>query len=219
MPRARQNVRFRSFLRRGTRLYQGLTPGILAPESSYSYGRVLREWGYVNIARKVMVERMIEAPGKDVLEDYKFFVYDGRVHFIHIDMDRLTQCTRNLYDRDWNLIPGKLKFANIPFLVPRPPKLDTMITLAERIGSQFDFVRVDLYCTPQGIFFGEATFYPEGGIGVFTPDDLDKRFGEPWKIAWDSQWKKGLANKSWRPPAGAVCSSYRGAPGTEPAVA
>lgn len=149
---------------------------------AHSYGRALREWGYLDIPRQVLVERLIEAPGRDLPEDYRFFVYDGRVHFIHVDIERFTQCRRNLYDRDWNLIPGQFKYPNIPFPMPKPPELETMITLAEKIGSQFDFVRVDLYCTEHGIFFGETTFYPEGGIGVFTPKELDRRFGEPWKI-------------------------------------
>jgi hypothetical protein len=34
VPRAHQNVRLRSFLRRGMLLYQGLTTGIFAPESN-----------------------------------------------------------------------------------------------------------------------------------------------------------------------------------------
>jgi hypothetical protein len=57
-----------------------------------------------------------------------------------------------------------------------------MIELAEKIGSQFDFVRVDLYSPPQGIFFGEVTFYPDGGLQVFTSKEWDDKFGEPWKI-------------------------------------
>ena len=57
-----------------------------------------------------------------------------------------------------------------------------MINLAERIGAQFDFVRVDLYSPPQGILFGEVTFYPGAGLRAFIPEDWDYKFGEPWKI-------------------------------------
>ena len=57
-----------------------------------------------------------------------------------------------------------------------------MINLAEKIGAQFDFVRVDLYSPPQGILFGEVTFYPNGGLAPFIPKDWDYKFGEPWKI-------------------------------------
>jgi len=57
-----------------------------------------------------------------------------------------------------------------------------MINLAEKIGAPFDFVRVDLYSPPQGILFGEATFYPGSGLQPFIPEDWDNEFGEPWKI-------------------------------------
>jgi len=56
-----------------------------------------------------------------------------------------------------------------------------MIELAEQIGAQFDFVRVDLYSPPQGIFFGEFAFYPNAGLEAFTCNEWDYRFGEPWK--------------------------------------
>lgn len=61
-------------------------------------------------------------------------------------------------------------------------RLPDLIDLAEKIGAQFDFVRVDLYSPPQGIFFGEATFYPNGGLQAFTPKEWDSEFGEPWRI-------------------------------------
>jgi hypothetical protein len=57
-----------------------------------------------------------------------------------------------------------------------------MINLAEKIGAQFDFVRVDLYAPPQGILFGEVTFYPCAGTEAFIPKDWDNKFGEPWRI-------------------------------------
>jgi hypothetical protein len=66
--------------------------------------------------------------------------------------------------------------------VSKPVNLGQMINLAEKIGAQFDFARVDLYSPPQGILFGEVTFSPEGGHGAFIPEDWDNKFGEPWKI-------------------------------------
>jgi hypothetical protein len=41
---------------------------------------------------------------------------------------------------------------------------------------------VDLYSPPQGILFGEVTFYPGAGLGVFIPKEWDNKFGEPWMI-------------------------------------
>jgi hypothetical protein len=149
---------------------------------AFSHGRRTREWGYSGIPHKLIVERMIEMPDGDVPEDYKFFVYHGRVHFIHVDCDRFRAHRRNFYDREWNFLPLKQRFPPIQQPVSEPANLGEMINLAEKIGAQFDFVRVDLYSSPQGILFGETTFYPGAGLQAFVPKEWDNRFGEPWKI-------------------------------------
>jgi hypothetical protein len=146
-----------------------------------SYGHIAREWGYLGIPHKVLVERMVEMPGCEVPEDYRFFTYHGRVHFIQVDCDRFGGHKRNLYDREWNLLPVKREHTTSE-PVSKPVNLGQMINLAEKIGAQFDFARVDLYSPPQGILFGEVTFSPEGGHGAFIPEDWDNKFGEPWKI-------------------------------------
>jgi hypothetical protein len=148
----------------------------------FSHGHRYREWGYLGIPPKVMVERMIEMPGDHVPKDYKFFVYHGRVHFIQLDCDRFSGHKRNLYDREWNLLPAKLTHPQRLEPVSKPVNLSQMVNLAEKIGAQFDFVRVDLYSPPQGILFGEVTFYPYSGLQEFIPKDWDNKFGEPWKI-------------------------------------
>lgn len=134
------------------------------------------------IPRRVMVERMIEMPGGDVPEDYRFFVYHGRVHFLQVDFVRFEGYTGNSYDREWNLLPVRVKYPPSAKPVPKPAKLDQMTEIAEKIGARSDFARVDLYAPPEGILFGEVTFYPEGGIQAFTPKEWDYKFGEPWEI-------------------------------------
>ena len=146
------------------------------------YGYRPRLWGYWGIPRKVMVERMIVMPDGGVPEDYKFFTYHGRVHFIQFDRRRFVDLRRNIYDREWNLLPVRIIDPGIAEPISKPENLSQMINLAEKIGAQFDFVRVDLYSPPEGIFFGEATFYPSAGFGTFIPRDWDRLFGEPWKI-------------------------------------
>jgi hypothetical protein len=148
----------------------------------FAHGRTFREWGYLGIPRKVMVERMIEMPDGDLPEDYKFFNYHGRVHFIEFDCDRYKGHKRNLYDREWNLLPVQLAYPPTSEPVPTPVNLGQMINLAEKIGAQFDFVRVDLYLPPQGILLGEVTFYHAAGIEAFIPKEWDSKFGEPWKV-------------------------------------
>ncbi len=148
----------------------------------FSHGRMYREWAYGGIPHRVMVERLIAIPDGGVPEDYKFFTYHGCVHFIQLDRDRFRGHRRNLYDREWNLLPVRLSYPPISEPVSKPENLGEMINLAEKVGAQFDFVRVDLYSPPQGILFGETTFYPEAGLGHFCPRAGDYVFGEPWKL-------------------------------------
>jgi hypothetical protein len=148
-----------------------------------SHGRnMFREWGYCDIPRKVLIERMIEMPSGDVPEDYKFFVYHGRVYYIQVDYDRFKEHKRNLYDREWNLLSCKLMHPTISTPVSKPADLSLMVNIAEKVGYLFDFARVDLYSTPKGILFGEVTFYPGAGLERFTPNNWDDKFGEPWRI-------------------------------------
>ena len=44
-----------------------------------------------------------------------------------------------------------------------------MKRVAEKIGSAFDFVRVDLYEVDERIYFGETTFYPASGYARYHP--------------------------------------------------
>ncbi len=155
----------------------------------FPHGHTFREWAYLGIPRKVMVERMIEMPDGDVPEDYKFFAFQGRVHFIHFDCDRPRGLRQNLYDRDWHLLAVKMGYPPISEPVFRPVNLGEMIDLAEKIAAQFDFVRVDLYSPPQGILFGEVTFYPNAGIQAFIPEEWDGKFGEPWQIDSSRNWR------------------------------
>ena len=57
-----------------------------------------------------------------------------------------------------------------------------MIAIAERLGADTDFVRVDLYVLPDRIVFGELTSYPAGGHSPFFPDSYDEEFGSHWTV-------------------------------------
>ena len=146
------------------------------------HGHIYREWAYIPIIPAIIVERAIAMPGGGVPKDYKFFVYHGRVHFIQVDIDRFSHHARNLYDREWRLLPAQFGYPMSLDIQIEPDNLEEMIYAAEKIGSQFDFVRVDLYSIDRDIFFGEATFYPEAGLGKFFPPEWDYKFCEPWNV-------------------------------------
>lgn len=141
-----------------------------------------REWGYLNIQKKIIVEKMLHVSSDITPNDYKFFVYDGRVHFIQMDVGRFMNHKTAFFDRRWNKLPFTKINPQIEGRVPKPTHYDLMVELAEKIGKQFDFVRIDFYDLPSGVFFGEVTFYPAGGFGPFHPGGWDIKMGDPWVI-------------------------------------
>ena len=170
------------FIRTARDVRKGTIVSSMREQLGLSHGRRFREWGYLGISPRVLIERMVESPNAGLPDDYKFFVYHGRAHFIQFVCNRPRGLRLNFYDREWNLLPAKLRYPRTSEPVPKPPNLGEMIEIAEKIGAQFDFVRVDLYSPPLGILFGEVTFYPNAGLEPFTPEEWDLRFGEPWRL-------------------------------------
>ncbi len=171
-----------AFVHIGQDINRGKIVASMREQLGRSYGYRYRQWAYWGIPHKIIVERMIQMPGGDIPDDYKLFTYHGRVHFIQLERDRFGGHRQNHYDREWNLLPVKRIYPPTSEPVSKPENLGEIINLAEKIGAQFDFVRVDLYSPPQGIFFGETTFYPAAGFARFFPKEWDFIFGEPWKI-------------------------------------
>lgn len=138
------------------------------------------EWAYRNVPRRILVEELLDDAG-GVPSDYKLFVFHGRVRMIQVDLDRFEAHTRNLYTPDWERLdveygcPGGMD-------VERPCRLPEMLDIAERLGADTDFVRVDLYCLGRRVVFGELTNYPLAGSGEFRPPEFDRRLGEWWTL-------------------------------------
>jgi TupA-like ATPgrasp len=147
-----------------------------------SHAHHWREWGYLGISPKILIEEMLVNDNGEVQYDYKFFVYHGRVHFIQAIYSRYTGIKRNFYDRDWVPVPVEYEYPSDAGARPPPKRLSELMSVAETIGAEFDFARVDLYETSAGVKVGELTFYPVAGVGQFRPYEWDRKFGEPWVL-------------------------------------
>lgn len=152
----------------------------LARALRHPHGRHTRQWAYYDIPRRIVIEAMLDIYGGGGPEDYKFFVYHGRVHFVQIIVDRWGKHLFAYYDRGWKKLDAPRNSRDIERPVPKPQFLDEMIGIAEKIGASFDFVRVDLYHASGRAYFGEATFYHSSGYSTVIVGELDRMFGEPW---------------------------------------
>lgn len=150
-----------------------------------AHGYEAREWAYDNIPRKILIEPMIKTVSGEPPDDYKFLVYGGRARFIQVDRSRFAEHKETYFDTEWNKLPvsdGNPPLPQIDGDVPKPANLAEMMSIAEKIGAQFDFARVDLYNVSSHVLFGEVTFYPAAGTNPFNPPEWDLKFGEPWHI-------------------------------------
>ena len=140
------------------------------------------EWVYKNIPPRLMYEELLDDGSGEVPYDYKFFVFDGRVEFLGVDIDRFGDHRRNMYDRDWNKLNFGFQRSCSDKVVQRPERLDEMIAYAEAICEGFDFLRIDMYCIGNRIVFGEVTTTPASGLEPFWPGGTDRWIGDLWKM-------------------------------------
>ena len=141
-----------------------------------------REWVYGRVPRRIIVEEMLATVDGSIPDDYKFFVFHGTCAFVQVDSGRFGRRTQDFFRPDWEHLPLS---AGPPWADPEPAKpacLDEMITLAERLGADTDFVRVDLYDVDGRIVFGELTSFPAGGDSPFDPESFNEVFGRPWTV-------------------------------------
>ena len=139
-------------------------------------------WWYDTIDRRIYLEEDI-ADQSDTANDWKFFVFHGRVEIFQVDSDRRGDHTQTVYQRDGAYLDEELYYKN-GAAVPMPPQLHTMIDVAEAIGQQFEFIRVDLFLQNSTIYLGEITLVPTGAVRQIRSSNLDTRLGEAWQPGW-----------------------------------
>lgn len=138
-----------------------------------------REWPYRNMEPSIVFEKYLEDES-GALMDYKFFCFDGEVHFVQANKGRGTERhAQNFYDLEWNILPFGKDLVPLPDVdIPKPKLFDEMITMAKELSGDFPFVRVDLYETNKRIIFGELTFYPKSGLPDYTPSEYNSTIGD-----------------------------------------
>ncbi len=149
---------------------------------SRNFFYVAGEWVYKTIPPRLMFEELLDDGTGEVPYDYKFFVFDGRVAFVSVDIDRFGDHRRNMYDRDWNKLNFGFQRSCSDKPIDRPAKLDEMIRCAETLCSGFDFLRIDMYCVKDRIVFGEVTTTPASGLEPFWPGGTDRWIGDLWTM-------------------------------------
>lgn len=150
---------------------RALAPGWL----ERAYGGWLDEWHYGAARRMLLVEPYIG--GAELPLDYKVFVFGGRAEIVQLHVGRGKRHRWTQYDREW------VPLSADPIDAAPPARLKEMLSAAEAVAGDVDFLRVDFYCEGDRLSFGECCLYPGSGLDRFTPDALDLALGERWTAA------------------------------------
>jgi hypothetical protein len=140
-----------------------------------------REWPYKNVKRRIIAEEFLSDGVSNDLTDYKFYCFDGLPLYCQVIRDRRSKETIDFYDREWNSMPfvGLNPVAkNGLNPVFKPKKLEEMLCACRKLVSQIPYARVDLYSIQEKVYFGEITFFPASGLGVFTPNEWNDKLGD-----------------------------------------
>lgn len=143
------------------------------------YYKHAREWPYKNVKRRIIAEEYLEN-NEEGLHDYKIWCFNGKPVYIQYITGRTGNGTyEGFYDVDWNLQSFSYHNPIMKAPVPRPVCLEKLIEFAEKLATDRPFLRCDFYVLEDGsIKFGELTFYPMSGMGIWHPEEMNETFGE-----------------------------------------
>lgn len=145
----------------------------------YNYYWNAREFVYRTSTPRIVCEKYLEDASGGLM-DYKFYCFNGNPGFLQVNVGRGShQHVQNFYDLKWNIQPfGKDLPPRSTEEIERPGNLDRMIDIAKDLSAPFPFVRVDFYNVDGKIYFGELTFFPNGGKPDFVPSEYDVVIGD-----------------------------------------
>lgn len=138
------------------------------------HGDYLREKVYSAVRPRIIVEPLLLDEKGQVPLDYKFFVARSKVIMIQVDHDRFGHHTRSFHAPDWKRLDVRLTYPDFEGDPEPPARLAEMVALAQKLSEDFAFVRIDLYCIEDRVYFGEYTFFPGGGFEAFDPPEFEK---------------------------------------------
>lgn len=141
-----------------------------------------REWPYKTLTSCIVAERLMvdpQFPDRSP-SDFKFSCFNGNAKFVSVCNDRRGDQRQNYFNcEDWS--PVEFTFGTKPpsdTPIERPADFDQMLSIVEKLASDFPFVRVDMYRYQDQIIFGEMTFLPFAGYVPVSPHSADEMLGD-----------------------------------------
>ena len=146
-----------------------------------NYYNTYREWPYKSVKPRIIAEKFMVDESVDDLRDYKVMCFNGEAKLIEVHENRFARergYTQTFYDREWNKFNIAQKgFTPTDEKREKPPKLNEMLELSEKIAKDMYHARIDWYSIGDKLYFGEITFYDGSGFAKFDKEEDDIFFG------------------------------------------
>lgn len=153
-----------------------------------NYYYLWREFPYKNIRPRIIIEKIIRTKDEKLPMDYKFHCFNGKVDSIMVCTERETGQPKYFFvDKEWRILKYNKSSLELKsdYEIKKPERLRDMIKIAEILSTNFNFIRVDLYCENNIIYFGELTFYPQSGFDYNILTEADIHLGNLLKLSID----------------------------------
>lgn len=152
-----------------------------------------REYPYKNVRPRIVAEQFMtdESCGGKQLPDYKFFTFNGEPKMLFLAEGRFTRegARFTFFDMDWNELPihAKGHFGDgKPSTAQKPKCFEEMKEVVRKLCFDIPYVRIDVYTINGRIYFGEFTFFHDGGVVEFEPNEWNYKLGEMIKLPTDN---------------------------------
>jgi len=146
------------------------------------------EWAYQKIKPMILVEPLLLGVDGNVPREIKFHVFHGKCKRVVVIVGRYADLKQSNFDENWNYLETETSYPMGPPL-PKPVNFQQMLSLAEKLAEDFDYIRVDLFDLDGRIYFSELTSYTNSGDINYNPTEYDFEIGANWKIV-SGYWKK-----------------------------
>lgn len=143
--------------------------------------RYEREWVYRDLKPRIIAEELLTNEDGSDLVDWKIHCFNGEPKVLFYASDRYTLGEKlkfDWYDMDLNHLPVKSKgYENANTVITSFPEWEEMKDIARKLSKGMPYVRVDLYLVNHKVYFGELTFFHDGGAVALEPKEWEYKFG------------------------------------------
>lgn len=139
-----------------------------------------REWVYKNIKPVIIAEKYMEDTKYNELRDYKFFTFGGEPKLLHTVFNRQNKNQEtygDFFDMDYNHLEIRMGHNNAPIPPEKPVNFELMKEFAHKLSKGTKHLRVDFYEVDEKLYFGELTFYQDGGLTEILPEKYNEILG------------------------------------------